>query len=214
MRVSLKLLVIISSIGAIISSSLGVLYSFDGQRKTVTNIYGQEVNLYGVGIYANDSILKAGATKGTDFVIIAAALLSLYLVFFKDKKKYTPFLQSGLLSFVLYASTCLIMGVTFNRLFLLYTLQFGSTLFAFILSTSGLLRGRSFGDELYAKRLTGTAAFMIVAGCSVLVWMMFIVPAIISGKPLEIIDVYTTEPTFALDLAIIFHQLCFAASRY
>ncbi|MFY9114258.1 MAG: hypothetical protein WAO23_03330, partial [Dethiobacteria bacterium] len=56
---------------------------------------------------------------------------------------------------------------------------------------------------LYAKRLMGTAIFMFISGCSVLVWMMFIIPSVVSGEPMEIIDIYTTEPTFAIDLAII-----------
>lgn len=209
MKPSVKLLVIVSSLCAIISACLGVFYSFDGTAKTVKNIYGQEITLFGDGIYANNSILKTGATKGTDVVIIITALLLLCVALFFNQKKYAPFLQSGLLSLILYASTCLIMGVTFNRLFLLYTLQFGSTLFAFILSMAELLKNKSFDVMLYAKRLTGTAIFMIICGCSVLVWMMFIIPSIVSGKPMEIIDIYTTEPTFAIDLAIILPSAMF-----
>jgi len=34
-------------------------------------------------------------------------------------------------------------------------------------------------------------------------WMMHILPAVITGEPMEIIDIYTTEPTFVIDLAII-----------
>ncbi len=203
MKPSVKLLVIISSVCAIISACLGVFYSFGGTTRTVTNIYGQEIILFGDGIYANDSILKAGATKGTDVVVIITALLLLCVVLFMNHKKGALFLQSGLLSLILYATVCLIMGASFNRLFLLYTLQFGSTLFAFILSMAELLRSRSFDDALYAKRLMGTAIFMFISGCSVLVWMMFIIPSVVSGEPMEIIDIYTTEPTFAIDLAII-----------
>jgi hypothetical protein len=209
MKPSLKLLVIVSSVCAIVSASLGVYYSFGGTARTVTNIYGQEVSLFGDGIFANNSIMKAGATKGTDVVVIIAALLLLCVVLFLNRKKYALFLQSGLLSLILYASTCLIMGVSFNRLFLLYTLQFGSTLFAFILSMAELLGSKSFDDALYAKTLTGTATFMIISGCSVLVWLMFIVPSVVSGKPMEIIDIYTTEPTFAIDLAIILPSMLF-----
>ncbi|HBE13298.1 MAG TPA: hypothetical protein DCY74_03905 [Clostridiales bacterium] len=209
MKPHIKLLVVVSCVCAIISACIGVFYSFDGTARTVTNIYGQEVNLFGDGIYANDTIMKAGATKGTDIVIIIASSLLLYVVLFLSRKKYASFLQSGLLSLILYASTCLIMGVSFNRLFLLYTLQFGSTLFAFILSMTELLQSQSFDDALYEKRLTGTAIFILIGGCSALVWMMFIIPSVVLGKPMEIIDTYTTEPTFALDLAIIFPSSLF-----
>lgn len=40
------------------------------EQRTVANIYGQEITLYGDGIYANDSLLTVGATKGTDVIQI------------------------------------------------------------------------------------------------------------------------------------------------
>lgn len=174
----------------------------------VTNIYGQEVTLYGDGIYANDSIMTVGATKGTDIVILAAASLLLLLTLLKQRGSLIM-LQGGLLALILYATTCLIMGVSYNRLFLLYALQFGSALFAFIIATSSILKTRSFDTKLYTKRLTGTAIFLIIGGCSVLVWLIFIIPPTFTGQPLEIIEVYTTVPTFALDLAIIFPSALF-----
>jgi hypothetical protein len=42
-----------------------------------------------------------------------------------------------------------------------------------------------------------------MCGFSVLVWLEFILPAILSGKPLSMIEIYTTEPTFVLDLSIV-----------
>ena len=203
MRKPLTLLTIISSVSAIISACLGLFYSFGGTQRIVESIYGQQVTLFGDGIYANDSIMKAGATKGTDVVIIITALLLICAVSFLRHKKYTLFLQGGLLSILLYASSCLVIGVSFNRLFLLYVLQFGSVLFAFIFSVSGLVTRKSFDKTLYSKKLTGTAIFLIIAGCSTLVWIPFVIPPIISGQPIEILEIYTTEPTFAIDLAIV-----------
>lgn len=211
MKTPLKILITVSCVCAVISACLGVFYSFDGTARTVTNIYGQEITLYGDGIYANDSIMKAGATKGTDIVIIFAAMMLICVIFFFNQKKYAIFLQSGLLALILYASTCLIMGVSFNRLFLLYTLQFGSALFAFVLSMAKLLKSKSFDNTMYSKKLTGTVIFLIIGGCSVLVWMMFIIPSAVSGKPMEIIGCYTTEPTFAIDLAIILPSMLYCA---
>lgn len=206
---SLKVLSIVSPISAIISACFGVFYSFGGTQRTVENIYGQDVTLFGDGIYANDSIMKVGATKGTDLAIIFVSILLLCVVLFLRRRKYALFLQCGLLSIILYSSTCLIMGVSFNRLFLLYLIQFGSTLFAFILSISQLLKEELFDTDLYNKRLTATAAFMIIGGCSVFVWMTYIIPSIVTGEPMGIIDIYTTEPTFAIDLAIILPSTLF-----
>ena len=49
-----------------------------------------------------------------------------------------------------------------------------------------------------------TAIFLFLAGASALIWLSMIIPAMISGDFSEFIDINTTEPTFALDIGIIF----------
>ena len=203
MRKPSNFLAIVSAITAIISSCIGVFYSFGGKPRIVDNIYGQAVTLFGDGIYANDSIMKAGTNKGTDIGIIIIGIILLFTVLILKNKPYASFLQCGLLSIILYATTCLIMGVTFNRLFLLYVVQFGCAFFAFIFTMIYLLNNKSYESGIYNKKLKGTAIFLIISGCSVLQWLAFIIPSVITGKPMEIIDIYTTEPTFVIDLAII-----------
>jgi len=204
LKKGLKFLFISSAISAIVSACMGLFYSFKGTSRVVENLYGQAVTLFGDGIYANDSVFKAAATKGTDIAIIIIALALVCVILFLKDKPCAAFLRCGLLSVILYTSFCLILGVAFNRLFLLYLAQFSCSFFAFVVSMADLLRKKSFENSLYNKKLTGTAIFIVVAGCSVLQWLAFILPAVFSGEPMEIIDIYTTEPTFALDLAIVF----------
>lgn len=202
MNKSPRTLSLISALTAIISAGIGVFYSFGGSQKTVENIYGQQIVLYGDGVFANDSIMKVGATKGTELVIILVGVVLLLTVIVWKDKKFALFLQARLLSLILYSSTCLLFGVTFNRLFLLYLVRFATTLFAFIFVMADLLKRRSF-NGLYDKNLKGTALFLIIGGCSTLIWLTFIIPTVISNTPMEIIDIYTSEPTFVIDLAII-----------
>lgn len=209
MKKSITILSVVTAAIAIISASFGVFYSFGGEQRTVTNIYGQTVTLFGDGIYLNDSIMRVGTTKGTDIAIIIVSILLLLILSIFKNRKFSPFLQTGFLSIILYASTCLVMGVNFNRLFLLYLVQFGCAFFAIVFSIINLIKADNFNSNLYKKKLKGTAIFIIVGGCSVLVWMTFIIPAIISGQPISIIDVYTTEPTFVIDLAIILPSAVF-----
>ena len=42
-------------------------------------------------------------------------------------------------------------------------------------------------------------------------WLTFIIPAIVSGTPKEFIEIYTTEPTFVIDLAVILPSALFCA---
>lgn len=211
MKRSVRCLTAIAAVSTIISALFGLLYTYGGEYRTVTNIYGNKIILYGDGIYANNSLLKVGATKGTDIVMLLISVLLLFFVIFLEKKSYINLLHIGLLSCVLYSTTCLIMGVSFNSLFLLYLIQFSSTLFAFILALSSLFKSDIFKEEIYEKKLRGIATFLIVGGCSVLVWLTFIIPAIVNGTPSEFIEVYTTEPTFVIDLGIIFPMCIYTA---
>jgi len=209
MKKLLTTLSIITAFTSIISSNIGVFYKTGGARRVVENIYGKQVTLYGDGIYANDSLLKVSTTKGTDIVIIAAAIILLAVLLIYSNRKASIFLQAGLLLIILYATTCLIMGMGFNRLFLLYVLQFSSSLFAFILSLHQILTTETYKEKIYEKNFKGTGIFIIISGCSVLIWLAFILPAVITGQPLETIEIYTTEPTFAIDLAIVLPSTVF-----
>ena len=119
MERKLKALSIIAALSSVISACAGIFCTGGSGTRTVDNIYGQRVVLYGDGIYANDSLLKAGATKGTDTVIIAVGLVLIAVLLFGRGRKAHIFIRSGLLLVILYATTCLIMGMSFNRLFLL-----------------------------------------------------------------------------------------------
>lgn len=187
----------------LISAGVGIFYSTGSERFTVKNIYGESIELYGDGIYKYNSVLKASGNKGTDIVMIIVAVLFSFSTVMRKKSAKYRFLQVGLLSGLLYYSSCLVFGVTFNKLFPIYVLLFSSTLFAMIFLLSNLIKENNLSEELKSKNLTGTAVFIIVGGCSVLIWLEFIIPALITGQPLTNIEIYTTEPTFVLDLGII-----------
>jgi len=209
MKKALTGLSVIAALSSVISACAGIFYTNGGSRRTVENIYGQRIILYGDGVYANDSLLKAGAAKGTDAIVIVVGLILLAVLPLCGRKKACAALRTGLLLIILYASACLIMGMSFNRLFLLYVLQFSSSLFAFILSLRDLLNTEIFQSQLYEKRLIGTGVFLLAGGCSTLVWFALIIPTVVTGQPLQTIEIYTTEPVFAFDLAIVLPSLLF-----
>lgn len=167
------------------------------------NIYGHTIELFGDGIYKYDSVSKAGGNKGTDLVMLIVALGFAFLTRKRHEGARYGFIYAGLLTGLLYYSSSLVFGITFDRLFFVYILQFSLSLFAMIFALSELFRkDRSW--VLADRSMKGTAIFLIVSGSLVLMWLEFIVPALLSGQPLANIEIYTTEPTFVLDLAIIF----------
>lgn len=198
-----KILSIVSCAATLLSAFIGLFYSYGGSPFMVENIYGKQIELFGDGIYAYNSMLRVGTTRGTDIVMIFVALLLLVCMIFLPSKKKGILLATGLQCCILYASTCSIMGLSFNRLFLVYLIQFSSSLFAFISLTSRLKNEDFFDENEYSKQHKGLATFLIIGGCSVLVWLSFIIPAMITGSPNDFIEIYTTEPTFTIDLGII-----------
>lgn len=187
----------------LISTTVGIFYSTGGDRLTVENIYGESIELYGDGIYKYDSVLKAGGNKGTDFVMLIVSVHFFFLTRKSEKSAKYRFLHIGLLSGLVYYSACLVFSVTFNRLFLIYVLLFSSSLFAMIFLLSKLIKEDNLPKSIVGKSFKGTALFLILSGSSVLIWLEFIIPALVNGQPLSIIGVYTTEPTFVLDLGIV-----------
>ncbi len=99
---------ILAGLVSLLSASIGLFYSFGRKTRSVQNIYGQTVTLFGDGIYKNDSMFKVSINKGTDLALIFMALILIYLIVFLKNKPYASFLQVGLLSAILYATTCLI----------------------------------------------------------------------------------------------------------
>ena len=120
MNKKINMLSILAAGMAIISSLTGIFYTTGGLPRTVENIYGQEVILYGDGIYANDALLKAGTAKGTDIVILAVSVLLIGVTIFTARNKVYELLQAGILSVLLYDAVCVIMGQSFNRLYPVY----------------------------------------------------------------------------------------------
>ena len=187
----------------LVAAGFCLFYSTAGDPFPVVSIYGERVELYGDGIYAYNTVLKAAANKGTDATMVLVAILFIISTVKSKKRNKHTFYQLGFLTGLLYYASFLVFGVTFNQLFPVYLLLFSATLFTFIFLLSALIRNNNLSNMLQAVTLKGTAIFIIISGCSALVWLQFIIPALISGEPLAHMEIYTTEPTFVLDLAII-----------
>lgn len=185
------------------SALVGIFYTTGGERFLVENIYGESIELFGDGIYKYNSIIKATGNKGTDIIMILVASAFGILTYNSQKSNLYKFWQVGTLSGLFYYSACLVFGVTFNSLFPVYVALFSSTLYMLIILICDLIKTDNLIDSIINVKLKGTAIFLFICGLSVLVWLEFIIPAIISGEPLSMIEIYTTESTFVLDLAIV-----------
>jgi hypothetical protein len=184
------------------NAGVGLFYSNSGSPRYVESIHGVTVQLFGDGIYANQSTLTAGIRKGTDLVMLLLSVGFLVFTLKRNVSRNTKLIHAGLLFSILYYSITLAFETVFNRLFLSYTALLSVAFFAFIFTIIDLIATvRPTNKE---EKHTKTAIFTMIAGCSGLVWLMDIIPATITNVPPEFMSIYTTNPTKILDIGIFF----------
>jgi hypothetical protein len=143
--------------------------------------------------------------KGTDCMVLflAIPLLVIALIMdIKDNILKTKLFLTGIIVFFLYYSVSYSIGAIYNVLHLLYIVLFSCSLFALIIGY-GLLKNYSIkiSGKIYTN---GLKIFLVFCGLSLFVaWLPDIVVSLINKKSLELIEIYTTQITYVLDMAII-----------
>ena len=188
-----------------ITSGLGLFYKTDGQPFDFVNQYGDTVKIYGEGIYKNDSYFFAHTFKGTDFMALFAALPLMIFALIMDIKNNTiksKLFLTAMIVYFLYYSASYSMGVIYNVLHLVYLALFSCTLYASILGFGFL---KTYSIKVSAKIYTnGLKIFLVLCGLSLFAaWLPDIIGSLINKKSLELIEIYTTQITYVLDMAII-----------
>ena len=102
---------------------------------------------------------------------------------------------------VLYYATSIAFGITYNLLCLVYIGLFSISLFTLIM----LMRSLDLKTlRSNAKPIKGLRVFLIITGIALFgIWLMDIIPTWFSGKSLALIETYTTEITYVLDMGLI-----------
>ena len=190
-------------------SLTGILSMDFTKSSSYVNQYGDTVLLFGSGIYKADSYFKAPIFIGTDIAVLLFLVPLLIAAIVKDTKTpdYKTKLRLASVEAVgLYYACSLCFGVKYNRIFVLYAALFALLLFMFIKRMRNCCSYRISYD---IKK--GDDVFLVFSGISLCIaWLPDIIPTIITGRPLTLIENYTTEATYILDLSII-SPLCFIA---
>ncbi|MCC0684591.1 hypothetical protein KGF39_09480 [Clostridioides sp. ZZV14-6345] len=195
------LLLLIVTIAGIYSFNTSHSYEF-------VNQYGDSIQMWGAGIYAHDSYFKAPIFIGSDVTIILFVVPLSIVTFLRTWKEESVenYIRSfGMVSMLLYYSSSIAFGVTYNSLHLVYITLFGVCFFSTCMLLAKL---HTFGirqEKVCSYHFTkGMKVFLLVAGVSLFVaWLPDIIMSITSGTSLELIEVYTTEITYVLDMGII-----------
>jgi hypothetical protein len=102
-------------------------------------------------------------------------------------------------SVAFYYAASISFGVSYNRFLLLYIALFTTTLFGMF----AILRRISI-NKLQFQSSQGVYRFLILSGVALIVaWLPDIIPTIVKGTSLPLIETYTTEITYVLDMGVI-----------
>ncbi|MBQ8614161.1 MAG: hypothetical protein IJ416_08120 [Ruminiclostridium sp.] len=204
---NLKAIHILSALAVIllvITTLCGVLSWDNSKSFDAINQYGETIKMWGSGVYARDSYMKAATFIGSDMnvLVVGVPLTVVFLIKdLKNRSKKSHLLLVSVLAWVLYYAVSLCFGVTYNMLFLAYTALFICSFFAFITGIYSISKEQfNVPDFLTGKAYT---IFLVLSGISTFIaWFPDIISSFESGT-LGLIEVYTTEITYILDMGII-----------
>ena len=197
----------------LVATSAGLLAPGESGPATVQSVRGEDVELYGSGLYRRDALFKGASNIGTDVVtlVVGLPLLVWSTLAYRRASVRGGLLLLGVLAWFLYVYATYALSVAFNELFLVYVALASAGFFAFV------LLWRSLDPAPLAEHVSGvvrrrTAMLMLAGGVlTLLVWSLPLLAATASGDAPKWLDSSTTMVTDTLDLAIITPSALLAA---
>ena len=198
------------TIAIIVLSILVVLaaffYPYAGESYTFNTLRGEEVEIFGQGLYRFETISFYAQAIAQDIVtlLIAVPLLIVSLAMVRKGSMRGRVLLTGTLAYFLYTYASYSFLSAFNEAYLFYVVIFSLSLFAVILSFMSIP-----ADELathikagYPRK--GLGIFCLsVGGAIALMWLARIVPAIFQGVVPIGLEAASTLVIQSLDLGLI-----------
>lgn len=177
----------------------------DGVRD-FTSIHNESVEIYGQGIYKNDSVTVAAQGKAQDLITLVGAipLLIISLVFANKNSFRGKLVLTGTIGYFLYTFISYTFLWNYNPLFLVYVLLMSASLYAFILAMM------SFDIEkvpLHFSKKCPTKLFgifqLFIALMLCILWLGKIIPTIFNGAAPAGLEHYTTLVIQGMDLGLV-----------
>ena len=204
-QTTLRWLIPLIGILTLIAAGTGLFYQTDGQPYPFTSHRGEEVMIYGRGIYAYDTVSSVAQAQANDLVMLVLGLpllvVSTWLAFRGSLRG--QLLLTGTLGFILYTYISMAFLSAFNALFLFYTALYSLSLFAFILCMMSFdleSLPERFSERLPRRWIAGLL-FFIGAFLS-LAWLGRILPPILQDQT-PLLENSTTMVIQAMDLGLV-----------
>jgi hypothetical protein len=203
---ALNWLVPLIAVLAVITAGVGLFSQGGDGPFSFTTIHGRTIEMYGEGLYRNDSLFVGGLFRGTDAITLfmGLPLLLVGYLFHRRGSLRGSIFMIGMLMYFLYVGVTYTFSALFNSLFLVYTALFSAGLFATIIALT------TFDTQELAARAAsgmprrGIAIFMFVAGLGTLMlWLSELIGPLLTGTAPANLGPYTTMFTHGFDSAVI-----------
>lgn len=189
-----------------IAAGIGFFRNRTASPRSFTTLRGDEIEVYGSGLYRYDTLFFGAGYKGQDAVVLflGVPLLIVAILLYQRGSLAGHLSLVGLLGYFIYIYASMAFGAAYNPLFLLYTVVLSISLFGFIVAFNSAVLKLSALDDLSSLPGRGLIIFMFISGAITLfVWGAPLIEALVTGSTPARMDSYTTMVTYALDLAII-----------
>ena len=191
---------------AAVAALTGLLWTVESDTTTVTSVYGEQVELYGKGLYRHDSVFKGAGNRGADLVtiILAVPVLLWSLLHYRRRSLRAALIGSGALTWFLYVYVSTALGSAYNELLLVYIAIVASAAVALARLAASIDLDTVHDRSSTSVPYVALSRLLAVAGLvTAVVWLIPLVGAVIAGEAPEFLDHYTTSVTYVLDLAFI-----------
>lgn len=189
-----------------IAAGFGVFGQGNGETVAVTSFRGEEVQLYGHGLYRYDSLSGASQEIAQDAVtlFVGIPLLVLAMVLTAKSKLRGRLLLSGAFAYFLYTYASMCFLTAYNHFFLIYVALFSLNLFGLILSISGLDPNlvASKVQKNYPRKWVSIFNFFLSAFL-IMAWGGLLAPSLLGNAVPKGLETYTTMVIQAMDLGVI-----------
>lgn len=182
---------------------------------TMVSAFGENVELYGKGLYARNSFSGAVQAVAQDVITLLVVIPAMiYALVLKGRKKLLGrYLMTGLFGYLLYTYMSYSFLMYYNDLFLLYVADMTLSFYGLLLCITDLIHDPSAEKIREGLPTKGLRIFLMLSGAGIfLMWMGRIIPTIGQGTAPAGLDNCTTLVIQALDLGVIV-PACFVISH-
>lgn len=191
---------------ATVAASTGLFTGGGPGHRPFIAVHGTAVDVYGTGLYRNDSFLIGVGLRGTDAatLLVAIPLLVGAVTLYRRGSARAAMLMPGALAYFAYYYASQSLGTAYNPLFIVYVAIASAAAWAVVLAIGSIDLHAITESVARAAPMRGTAVFLSLIGVVLIaVWLPPIVSALVRDETPRPVEHYTTVVTWALDLGAI-----------